>query len=122
MPTHIRVGLTYSHRLQILLHESQYRLLTSRAEQEHCSLARLVRRAIDRTYGGREGRRRAAWEEIKAMEPIELPETIEELEAEIQGRWGGKSEEDSRSGLITGDACKPGCECRTTYTYLHMLM
>lgn len=47
-----------SHRFQVILTEQQYAFLDREADRSSVSIAELVRRAIDTTYGPYDGRRR----------------------------------------------------------------
>ena len=75
----------FEKRLQILLDERRYDLLIRLSRERRTSVGGLVRDAIDRTYGVDLSRRRKAIEEILAAEPMELPDTVEELEKELEG-------------------------------------
>ncbi|MPZ22560.1 MAG: ribbon-helix-helix protein, CopG family [Dehalococcoidia bacterium] len=80
----------YDRRLQILIDQDRYELLTRLSRVRRVSLAELIREAIDRTYAATaSGRRLAAWERIQASEPIPLPATVDELGEEIAEHFAG---------------------------------
>ena len=71
-------------RLQILLDDARYRRVAAAARRRKTSIAAVVREAIDEALPADLERKRAAWEEIKKAEPMPVPETVEELKAEIR--------------------------------------
>lgn len=73
-----------THRLQILLDEGQYRLLTTEAERCRSSVAAIIRQAIDRRLQDNLAKRKAAIEAILAAEPIELPADPMDIKRELQ--------------------------------------
>ena len=80
----------YERRLQILIDEPRYRRLAARARERKVSVAEVVREAIDLAVPADLDKKRAAWRAIKAAEPMPVPETIEELKAELDElRSGG---------------------------------
>lgn len=76
-------------RLQILLDDARYRRLADAARARKTSVAAIVREAIDQALPGDLDKKRAAWEEIKKAEPIPVPATVEELNAEIDEMYDG---------------------------------
>ena len=78
-----------SRRLQILIDPDRYRRLEQEARRRKTSVAEVVRDAIDAKVAVvDEGRRRAA-QRILDAEPMPVPETIEELNAEIDELFDG---------------------------------
>ena len=71
-------------RLQILLDDARYRRVAAAARRRKTSIAAVVREAIDEALPADLERKRAAWEEIKKAVPMPVPETVEELKAEIR--------------------------------------
>jgi hypothetical protein len=71
-------------RLQILIDESRYRRLAARARERNSSVAAVVREAIDKLLPGDSDRKRRAARELLGAEPMPVPETVEELKAEIR--------------------------------------
>jgi predicted transcriptional regulator len=70
-------------RLQILLDDARYRRVAAAARVRKTSVAAVIREAIDQALPVDLERKRAAWAEIKKAEPMPVPETVEELKAEI---------------------------------------
>lgn len=72
-----------------MMDEERYRNLVELAQREGVSVATLIRRAVDATYGTMDQaeRRRRAGLALLATAPIAVPETVEELEAEIASLW-----------------------------------
>jgi hypothetical protein len=70
-------------RLQILLDDSRYRRVAAAARDRKMSVAAVIRDAIDQALPADLEAKRAAWEELKQAEPMPVPETVEELKAEI---------------------------------------
>jgi hypothetical protein len=73
----------YGRRLQILLDEARYRRVAARARDRKTSVAAIIREAIDVALPDDPDRKRAAGRAILAAPPISVPETLEELKAEI---------------------------------------
>jgi hypothetical protein len=71
-------------RLQILLDERRYRLVSAAARERKTSVAAVIRDAIDQALPADLEEKRAAWDELKRAEPMPVPETVEELKAEIR--------------------------------------
>lgn len=63
------------HRTQIMLTDGQYLRLQQEASRTGCSLAELIRRALDERYG-----------------PVSVRERLRMLDAACGG-WGGRSED-----------------------------
>jgi hypothetical protein len=70
-------------RLQILLDEPRYRRVSTAARERKTSVAAVIRDAIDQALPADLEDKRAAWEELKRAEPMPVPETVEELRAEL---------------------------------------
>lgn len=82
--------LIFERRLQILLDDARYRRLTAAARDRGTSVAAVVRDAIDLALPADLAKRRAASEAILAAEPMPVPQTVEELKAELDElRSGG---------------------------------
>ena len=75
-------------RLQILLDDARYRRVATAAKQRKTSVAAVIRDAIDQALPGDLEKKRAAWEELQKSEPMPVPETVEELKAEIRESRG----------------------------------
>jgi plasmid stability protein len=83
----MRMSLT--HRLQLLLEESQYERLAHRAAAEGRSVGALVREAIDLAWAQPDAQRRSALDTVLGAELMQVP-TVDELKAEIDDlRAGG---------------------------------
>ena len=77
-------------RLQILLDDGRYRRVAAAARERKTSVAAVIRDAIDQALPVDLEQKRRAGEELLAAEPIPVPETIEELKAELdEVRSGG---------------------------------
>jgi hypothetical protein len=77
-------------RLQILIDDARYRRLVARARERDTSVSAVIREAIDLAIPDDAAKKRAAGRAILASEPIPVPETIEELKAELDEiRAGG---------------------------------
>ncbi len=82
--------LMLERRLQILLDDARYRRLTATARERGTSVAAVVRDAIDLALPADLAKKRTALEAILAAEPMPVPETVEELKAELDElRSGG---------------------------------
>lgn len=80
----------YQRRLQILIDESRYRRLASAARKRRQSVSATIRDAIDVAYPDDLAKKRAAADALLAAEPMPVPETVEELKAELDEiRSGG---------------------------------
>jgi hypothetical protein len=75
-------------RLQVLLDEGRYRRVTLAARQRKTSVGAVIRDAIDQALPVDLEQKRRAGDELLAAEPIPVPETIEELKAEIRAARG----------------------------------
>lgn len=71
-------------RLQILIDEPRYRRVAARARERGTSVAAVIREAIDIAFPSDLAKKRAAADAILSAEPMEVPETYEELKAEIE--------------------------------------
>jgi len=72
-----------NERLQVMIDKDRRERLERRAKDRGTSVATLVREAIDLAYPSDDERRRAAGDAILAAEPMEVPDSIEELRAEL---------------------------------------
>jgi hypothetical protein len=80
----------YGRRLQILIDEQRHRRLAARARERKVSVAEVVREAIDLALPSDADQRARAGRRILAADPMAVPETIEELKAELdEVRSGG---------------------------------
>lgn len=79
----------YERRLQILIDEPRYRRVAARARERQTSVAAVIREAIDVALPADVAKRRAAVRRILAAEPMPVPETAEELKAELDEIRGG---------------------------------
>jgi hypothetical protein len=80
--------LMLERRLQILLDEARYRRLAAAARGRKTSVAAIVREAIDQALPADIERKRRAADDLLAAEPVPVPETVEELKAEIRAGRG----------------------------------
>ncbi|MEO7819151.1 MAG: antitoxin [Actinomycetota bacterium] len=71
-----------THRLQVLLDPAGYRRLADEARRRGVPIARLVRDALDATYGSGSPAQRRAADKILGAERMEVPD-IEALRAEL---------------------------------------
>ena len=78
-------------RLQILLDDARYRRVAAAARERKTSVAAVIRDAIDQALPVDLERKRAAWAEIKKAEPMPVPETVEELKAELAELHGRRA-------------------------------
>ena len=79
----------FERRLQILIDEPRYRRLAAAARERRQSVSAVIRDAIDFALPADLARKRAAWEEIKKAKPMDVPETVEELKAELEELHSG---------------------------------
>lgn len=79
----------YERRLQILIDEPRYRRLTTAARQRRQSVSAAIRDAIDVAYPADLAKKRAAVRRLLAAEPMPVPDTVEELKAELDEIRGG---------------------------------
>ena len=80
-----------NHRLQVLIEPTQYERLQRVARRRGLPIAAVVRDSIERTIESELdsdlGRRRAAWERLKKLGPIPVPDDPDELERELDGMF-----------------------------------
>ena len=77
-------------RVQILLDDARYRRVAAAARERKTSVAAVIRDAIDQALSIDPERKRAAADALLGAEPMDVPETIEELKAELREvRSGG---------------------------------
>ena len=69
-----------TRRLQILLDDARYDRLAQRAAERGTSVATLVREAIDLAFPEVDPRKRAAFEQLMAAEPMPVPDVDELLQ------------------------------------------
>ena len=79
----------FERRLQILIDEPRYRRLAAAARERRQSVSSVIREAIDVAFPADLAKKRAAWEEIKKAKPMDVPETVEELKAELEELHSG---------------------------------
>lgn len=80
----------YDRRLQILLDERRYRRVAAIARERKTSVAAVIRDAIDLLSPDDLAKKRAAADRILAAPPMPVPDTTEELKAELEElRSGG---------------------------------
>ena len=75
-------------RLQILLDDARYRRVATAARERKTSVAAIIREAIDQALPVELDRKRRAADELLAAKPVPVPETVEELKAEIRAGRG----------------------------------
>jgi len=76
--------MTLSRRLQILLDEERYERVAAIATVRQISVAAVIRDAIDRSLAEPDDRRRAAAaRDILNAPPMDVPERVEDLVAEL---------------------------------------
>ena len=80
----------FDRRLQILIDEERYRRLEAAARERRLSVAAVIREAIDVALPADLARKRAAAKAIFAAEPMPVPETVEELKAELDEIRSGR--------------------------------
>lgn len=78
----------FERRLQILIDEPRFRRLATAARERRQSVSATIRDAIDIAFPADLAKKRAAADAILNAEPIPVPETVEELEAEIRELYG----------------------------------
>lgn len=80
----------YDRRLQILLDESRYRRVAAIAREQKTSIAAVIRDAIDLLNPDDRAKKRAAARRILEAPPMSVPDTPEQLKAELEDlRSGG---------------------------------
>ena len=73
-----------TRRVHLLLDEDRYRRVSTLAKQRRVSVATVIREAIDHGLVHAQDRRRAAaLRDILEADPMDVPETVEELKAEL---------------------------------------
>jgi uncharacterized protein YdaU (DUF1376 family) len=78
----------FDRRVQILLDDARYRRVAAVARKRKTSVAAVIRDALDRSLDVQpEGKRRAA-DELLAADPTPVPDTVEELKAELRAGRG----------------------------------
>lgn len=76
--------------MHILLDDARYRRVAAAAKERKTSVAAVIRDAIDEAVPADREAKRAAADAILAAEPMEVPETVEDLRAELREiRSGG---------------------------------
>ena len=80
----------YERRLQILLDEPRFRRVEAAARERRLSVAAVIREAIDVALPVDLESKRAAADAILAAEPMDVPDTVEELRAELDELRGGR--------------------------------
>jgi hypothetical protein len=75
--------MALARRLQILIDEPRYRRVVARARERDTSVAAVIRDAIDQAIPDDLAKKRAAAKAIFEAEPMPVPESVEELKAEI---------------------------------------
>jgi hypothetical protein len=78
----------FERRLQILIDEPRFRRVATAARLRSTSVSAVIRDAIDMALPGDLEKKRAAWDDLQKAEPIPLPDTVEELKAEIRDSRG----------------------------------
>jgi hypothetical protein len=71
-------------RVHILLDDARYRRVEAAARERRTSVAAVIRDAIDHAVPADREAKRAAWEALKAAEPMPVPETVAELKRELR--------------------------------------
>jgi hypothetical protein len=78
--------MPFNRRLQLRLDEVRYRRVAAAAAERGTSMAAVIRDAIDRALADHRERKREAAAAILTAEPMPVPKTVEELNAEGRGR------------------------------------
>jgi hypothetical protein len=78
----------FERRVHILLDDARYWRVAADARQRRTSVAGVIRDAIDQALSIDPKRKRRAADELLAAEPTPVPETVEELKAELRGSRG----------------------------------
>jgi len=71
-----------------LLDDARYRRVATAARERKTSVAAIIREAIDQALPVERDRKRRAADELLAAEPVPVPDTVEELKAEIRADRG----------------------------------
>jgi hypothetical protein len=72
-----------NRRLQILIDDARYRRLEAVARERRLSVAAVIRDAIDAALPAELAKKQRAAAALLAAEPMAVPDTIEELKAEL---------------------------------------
>jgi len=72
-----------NRRLQILIDDARYRRLEAVAQERRLSVAAVIRDAIDAALPADLAKKKRAAGALLAAEPMAVPETVEELKAEL---------------------------------------
>ena len=72
-----------TRRLQILIDEERYARLEREAGRTNRSVAAILREAIDHAYPSDAAEKRRAADAILAAQPMDIPETVEDLRREL---------------------------------------
>ena len=72
-----------THRLQILIDDARFRRLEAVARERRLSIAAVIRDAIDAALPADLAKKERAAAALLAVEPMPVPETVEELKAEL---------------------------------------
>lgn len=80
----------YDRRLQILLDEPRFRRVEAAARERRLSVAAVIREAIDVALPADLESKRAAADAILAAKPMDVPDTVEELKAELDEMRGDR--------------------------------
>lgn len=75
--------MAMTHRLQILIDETRYQRVAALAQSRRVSVATVIRDAIDRGLAAPDDRRAGALRDILDATPMDVPDTVDELKAEI---------------------------------------
>jgi len=73
----------FDRRLQILIDDARYRRLEAAARERRLSVAAVIRDAIDVALPADLAKKQSAAKALLAAEPMLVPETVEELKAEL---------------------------------------
>lgn len=73
-------------RLQILIDDARYRRLEAVAKERRLSVAAVIRDAIDAALPADLAKKGRAAAALLAAEPMPVPDTVEELKAELDER------------------------------------
>lgn len=74
--------------MHILLDDARYRRVAAEARERKTSIAAVIRDAIDQALSIDLDRKRRAADELLAAEPTDVPDTVEELKAELRSSRG----------------------------------
>ena len=76
-------------RLQILIDDARFRRLEAVARERRLSIAAVIRDAIDAALPADLAKKERAAAALLAVEPMSVPETVEELKAELDEARAG---------------------------------